>query len=60
MASKRNPCQPEMALHFELKRALDLLRARKDPCEIAEALSRRLTNKLLHMPLKTARGKANG
>ena len=36
----------------ELKRALNLLHAGKDPQQVIEALSRRLTAKLLHAPTK--------
>lgn len=50
--SSRKPCHPEEARRLELERALGMLQSRRDPREIAEALSRRLTNKLLHAPLK--------
>lgn len=37
---------------IELERALSLLNAGKDPVQVIESLSHRLTNKLLHAPLK--------
>ena len=43
---------PELARRAELERALKLLRNGKDPVQILEELSRRLTNKLLHAPTK--------
>ena len=46
----------EAARKAELERALILLRAGKDPRELAEALSRRLTAKLLHAPTKVLAG----
>ena len=52
MPTKRNSCQPEAARRLELERALRLLRAGKDPVDVMETLSRRLTNKLLHQPLR--------
>jgi glutamyl-tRNA reductase len=36
----------------ELERALRLLQNGRDPFEVLEALSRRLTNKLLHAPTR--------
>ena len=45
----------EASRQAELERALELLRAGKDPHEVIEALSRRLTNKLLHAPTIAAR-----
>jgi hypothetical protein len=51
--SARRPCgSPEEARRDELGRALKLLHAGKDPVLIMEALSQRLTNKLLHARLK--------
>ena len=52
MPTKRNPCHPEAARRLELERALRLLRAGKDPAHVVETLSRRLTNKLLHRPIR--------
>ena len=52
MPTKRNSCQPEIARRLELERALRLLRAGKDPAQVIEALSKRLTNKLLHEPTR--------
>ena len=46
----------EAARKAELERALRLLRAGKDPLEVFEALSRRLTAKLLHAPTKLLAG----
>jgi glutamyl-tRNA reductase len=45
----------EDARHRELERALRLLRAGRDAGEVLEALSRRLTNKLLHAPTRALR-----
>jgi glutamyl-tRNA reductase len=51
--SGRAPCLPaEQSRVDELERALRLLRSGADLAGIAEALSRRLTNKLLHAPTK--------
>jgi glutamyl-tRNA reductase len=44
---------PDEARRAELERALRLLRAGKDAVHVIEALSQRLTNKLLHAPLKS-------
>jgi glutamyl-tRNA reductase len=52
MPTKRNTCEPELARRLELERALRLLRAGKDPVQVIEALSKRLTNKLLHEPTR--------
>ena len=52
MPTKRNSCQPEVARRLELERALRLLRAGKDPVQVVEMLSKRLTNKLLHGPIR--------
>ena len=46
----------EAARKAELERALSLLRAGKDPRELLEAMSRRLTAKLLHAPTKVLAG----
>ena len=46
----------EAARKAELERALNLLRAGKDPRELLEALSLRLTAKLLHAPTKALAG----
>jgi glutamyl-tRNA reductase len=46
----------EAARKAELDRALGLLRAGKDPRELVEALSRRLTAKLLHAPTRVLAG----
>lgn len=53
-ASKRSrPClTAEESRRSELERALNLLRAGKDAVQVMEALSCRLTNKLLHAPTK--------
>ncbi len=52
-SSRRSPCtSPEESRRAELERALRLLRSGKDPVEILEALSQRLTSKLLHAPTK--------
>lgn len=40
----------------ELERALRLLRAGKDAAHVIETLSQRLTNKLLHTPIKSIAG----
>ena len=42
----------EAARKAELERALKLLRAGKAPALVLQAFSQRLTNKLLHAPLK--------
>jgi glutamyl-tRNA reductase len=47
----------EDARRSELERALRLLRAGRDAGEVVEALSRRLTNKLLHAPTRALRDK---
>lgn len=39
----------------EYERALRLLRGGRDPRQVVEALSRRLTNKLLHGPTRALR-----
>lgn len=53
-ASKRSrPClTAEESRRNELERALNLLRAGKNAVHVMEALSYRLTNKLLHAPTK--------
>ena len=38
----------------ELERALRLLQNGRDPQQVIELLSRRLTNKLIHVPTKQA------
>ena len=58
MPSRRNLCHPAHAARIELERALGLLQSGKDPQHILEALSRRLTNKLLHEPILAVRGAA--
>jgi glutamyl-tRNA reductase len=50
--SRPQPCSEDEARRAELERALRLLRAGKDAAQVMEALSQRLTNKLLHAPLK--------
>lgn len=50
----------ETARQAELERALALLRAGKDPLEVIEALSRRLTAKLLHAPTRALQEQARG
>jgi glutamyl-tRNA reductase len=47
----------EDARRSELERALRLLHAGHDAREVTEALSRRLTNKLLHEPMRALREK---
>jgi glutamyl-tRNA reductase len=42
----------ENARRTEVERALRLLRTGRDPGQVMEALSRRLTNKLLHAPIR--------
>ena len=37
---------------MELERALRHLQSGKDPADVLQALARRLTNKLLHRPMK--------
>ena len=47
----RKPCaSAQESRASELRHALALLRAGAEPEEIVEALSRRLTNRLLHLP----------
>lgn len=48
----------EDARRRELERALRLLQAGRDAAEVMEALSRRLTNKLLHGPTRALREEA--
>jgi glutamyl-tRNA reductase len=45
----------EDARRRELERALRLLQAGRDAAEVMEALSHRLTNKLLHGPTRALR-----
>lgn len=45
----------EDARQHELERAVRLLHAGRDAAEVMEGLSRRLTNKLLHGPMRTLR-----
>jgi glutamyl-tRNA reductase len=52
MQSNRTTPSPEEARRLELERALALLQSGKDPADVMEVLSRRLTNKLLHAPTK--------
>ena len=47
----------EAARKAELERALRQLRAGKDPLEVFESLSRRLTAKLLHAPTRALAGR---
>jgi len=47
----------EAARKAELESALSLLRAGKDPRELVEILSRRLTAKLLHAPTRALAGR---
>ncbi len=51
--SRRSHHSPDDSRRAELERALRLLRAGKDAAHVIEALSQRLTNKLLHAPLKS-------
>lgn len=55
-SSRRAPRSPDDSRRAELERALRLLRAGKDATHVIEALSLRLTNKLLHTPLKSIVG----
>lgn len=48
---------PEQARLAELDRALRLLGCGRDPREVLESLSLRLTNKLLHPPMRALREK---
>ncbi len=49
----RKPCQSaQESCASELQHALEELRAGATPEEVVEALSRRLTNRLLHLPTK--------
>jgi len=50
--NRRSPASPEYLRDAELGRALKLLRGGAPAAQIAESLSRRLTNKLLHAPTK--------
>ena len=43
----------------ELERARRRLKAGRDPAAVLEELSRRLTNKLLHVPTRKLREKAS-
>lgn len=55
--SSRTPHHsPDESRRAELERALRLLRAGRDAAHVIEALSQRLTNKLLHTPLKSIAG----
>jgi glutamyl-tRNA reductase len=47
----------ENARRAEVKRALRLLRVGRDAAQVMGALSRRLTNKLLHGPTRALREK---
>lgn len=49
----------EDARRRELERALRLLRGGRDAAKVMEALSRRLTNKLLHGPTRALREGVN-
>jgi glutamyl-tRNA reductase len=49
----------EKARRLELERALRLLRGGRDAGQVLEALSRRLTNKLLHAPTRALREKGD-
>ena len=46
------------AVDYEFERALRLLRSGREAAEVAEELSHRLTNKLLHSPTRELREKA--
>ena len=53
----RKPCaSPQESRQSELEQALALLRAGAEPAEVVEALSYRLTNRLLHLPIKLIAG----
>lgn len=56
MSDARKPLSPEQARLAELERALRRLAAGRDAREVIEALSRRLTNKLLHAPSRAICG----
>ena len=49
----RKPCSPDASREGELEHALSLLRSGSEPAAVVEALSRRLTNRLLHLPIKS-------
>lgn len=46
------------AVDYELERALRLLQGGREAADVAEELSHRLTNKLLHSPTRALREKA--
>ncbi len=49
----RKPCESaQESCASELEQALERLRAGATPEEVVEALSHRLTNRLLHLPTK--------
>ena len=52
----RKPAAPEQLRREELEAALRLLQNGHDPARVVERLSQRLTNKLLHVPLKAVAG----
>ena len=56
---RRDACHLNDAARLELERALGLLQSGKDPEQVAESLSRRLTGKLLHGPITALRENAN-
>ena len=52
----RTPADPETLRREELEQALRQLQRGQDPVSVLERFSQRLTNKLLHVPLKAAAG----
>jgi glutamyl-tRNA reductase len=50
---------PEQSRRLELERALRLLARGREASEVLESLSRRLTNKLLHPPIRALREKGS-
>ena len=54
VASTRITLSTEEACRAEVERALGMLQAGKEPAEVLEMLSHRLTNKLMHAPLTAA------
>jgi glutamyl-tRNA reductase len=54
------PCSAEQARERELERALRLLRSGRNAASVGEALSRRLTNKLLHASIRALRASGAG
>ena len=53
----RKPCDADASRRGELERALELLRGGAEPEKVVEALSHRLTRRLLHLPTKLIAGR---